>query len=361
MRHAGKTATRRANRSIRTCAALAVTLLAATQASPARAQSLKGINLAGAEFNSSKIPGRYGYDYIYPKVSEPPYYASTGMTVIRQPVLWERLQPSASGDLSPDELARLDTAIAVNRAAGLSTIIDIHNYGHFQGQLLDAGNATSADFADLWRRIATHYARQNDVLFGLMNEPQETDAAAWAATEQQAVDAIRKTDATNTILISGIGWDGAWTFIQKNADALASVNDPLGKTLIELHQYFDTDGSGTHSTCVAADSAVQRLTPATQWAIANGRKLFLGEFGVPNDSQCLADLDAVLGYIDQNASAWAGWTYWAAGPIWGHYALSAEPNSGQDSPQMTIMKTHLASPTATTQNRATQSAKQAAH
>jgi hypothetical protein len=51
-----------------------------------------GVNLAGAEFGS--VPGTYGVDYTYPTSSELDYYAAKGVTLIRLPFLWERMQPA---------------------------------------------------------------------------------------------------------------------------------------------------------------------------------------------------------------------------------------------------------------------------
>jgi endoglucanase len=31
------------------------------------------------------------------------------------------------------------------------------------------------------------------------------------------------------------------------------------------------------------------------------------------------------------------WTYWAGGPWWGNYALSAEPKNGVDAPIMAVL------------------------
>src|SRR5574340_181881 len=56
--------------------------------------ALKGINLAGAEFNGSKLPGVLNKDYVYPKEAEFDYFASIGANVIRLPFRWERIQPS---------------------------------------------------------------------------------------------------------------------------------------------------------------------------------------------------------------------------------------------------------------------------
>ena len=69
-----------------------------------------GVNLAGAEFGSN-VPGSFGTDYTYPTHAEIDYYASKGLTVIRLPFLWERLQRSEFGALDPTELSRLDDVV----------------------------------------------------------------------------------------------------------------------------------------------------------------------------------------------------------------------------------------------------------
>ena len=59
---------------------------------------LLGVNLAGAEFGSN-VPGTFGTDYTYPTHAEIDYYASKGMSVIRLPFLWERVQHTKNGAL----------------------------------------------------------------------------------------------------------------------------------------------------------------------------------------------------------------------------------------------------------------------
>jgi endoglucanase len=66
---------------------------------------LLGVNLAGAEFGWN-VPGVFGTDYTYPTHTEIDYYAAKGMSVVRLPFLWERLQHSENGPLDGAELAR---------------------------------------------------------------------------------------------------------------------------------------------------------------------------------------------------------------------------------------------------------------
>jgi hypothetical protein len=46
-----------------------------------------------------------------------------------------------------------------------------------------------------------------------------------------------------------------------------------------MHQYLDSDGSGTSPTCVSPTIGAERLQAATQWLQQNNLKGFLGELG----------------------------------------------------------------------------------
>ena len=46
-----------------------------------------------------------------------------------------------------------------------------------------------------------------------------------------------------------------------------------------MHQYLDSDGSGTSPTCVSSTIGAERLANATQWLQDNNLRGFLGEIG----------------------------------------------------------------------------------
>ena len=46
-----------------------------------------------------------------------------------------------------------------------------------------------------------------------------------------------------------------------------------------MHQYLDSDGSGTSDICVSSDIGAQRLADATAWLQQYNLKGFLGEIG----------------------------------------------------------------------------------
>jgi endoglucanase len=323
-------------------AALAAPLAAATCGHDV---ALKGVSLAGAEFNGNKLPGVLYKDYVYPKETEFDYFASVGANVIRLPFRWERIQPSLEGELDAAELHNLETTVAMAKSRGMCVILDVHNYGTYRGKAVGTTEVPVQAFINLWTQLAAKFSDTSAVVFGLMNEPFKLSTEQWAGTAQQTVDAIRKTGAGNLILVSGARWSGVheWQKLKSgasNANAFAHFEDPLKRTWIEVHQYADPNYSGTGQTCVPAANFKKMFDNITRWAKANDQQLFLGEFGAPANRACLDALDAMLAQMEDE-SVWRGWTYWAAGSWMGRYPLSVQPKNGRDAPQMGILKRYF--------------------
>lgn len=94
-----------------------------------------------------------------------------------------------------------------------------------------------------------------------------------------------------------------------------------------MHQYLDSDGSGTNGTCVSPTIGAERLVSATNWLKNNGIRGFLGEFGGGANADCISAIQGMLCSMQQSG-VWIGALWWAAGPWWGDYFLSIEPPSG---------------------------------
>jgi endoglucanase len=308
-------------------------------------QSLRGVNLAGADFGEDELPGVYDQSYTYPTPDEVDYFVGKGMNVFRVPFRWERLQPELGGDFDPDEQARLQAIVEYATAQGASVLVDPHNYARYAGALIGEGPSVQ-EFAGFWARLAQLFSENPRVLFGLMNEPHDVAAEDWLAAANAAVAAIRDAGATNLILVPGTNWTGAeswsddWGF-GRNAEVMQGLVDPADHFLFEVHQYLDADSSGSGSECVSEAIGEQRLTEFTGWLRSHSYRGFLGEFGAPATPTCLAALDNTLSHVDANADVWAGWTYWAAGPWWDDYSFSVEPAGGVDKPQMSVLSAHL--------------------
>jgi len=340
--------------------ALAISALAGCAAEPAAAiptkpigapvLTLRGVSLSSAEWGSA-IPGVFGQDYIYPTHDEVDYFVGKGMTILRIPFLWERLQLALNGPLDDAELGRLDDIVNYAAAAGANVLLDPHNYAAYDGNVIGYGGVTAAAFADFWGKLADHFKALPQAYFGLMNEPhsvtgQTLKTADWVAAANGAIQAIRATGATNTIMVSGNGYDTAsgWNdnwYGTPNAHELLSIVDPLDKVVFEAHQYMDSDGSGTHPTCVSATVGSSRLSAFTGWLRSSKKHGFLGEFGAGTDATCLSAIDDMLKHVEAYDDVYVGWTWWAAGPWWGPYFSSVEPDGGKDKPQMGVLSNHL--------------------
>ena len=305
---------------------------------------LLGVNLAGAEFGSQNDPGVYGRDYIYPSHSEIDYYANAGMSVIRLPFLWERLQTSLNGPLDASQLAHIDDVVNYANSKGIKVILDAHDYGSYQGSLIGSAAVPDSAFADFWGKVAGHFAGDSNVMFDLMNEPHAQTATQWLDATNAAIAEIREAGATSQeVLVSGTYSDGAWRWVKTDNAAVigTGVQDPSHNFAFDVHQYLDSNGSGTHATVVSDTVGVERLAAITNWAEATGNHLFLGEVGVGGDQTSVAALDNMLTYMQSHGDVWQGATYWAGGPWWGNYMYSIEPVNGVDKPQMDVLQNHL--------------------
>jgi len=304
-----------------------------------------GINLATGSFAAEKIPGRYGFDYVYPDRATAAPFLAAGMTAVRVPVIWERLQPQAGGPLDEAEMGHLDASLR-DMDGFRHIILDVHNYGDFHRQHVTDTPELTAAFADLWSKLATRYRGQPNIAFGLMNEPHDIPAPAWRRAADAAVAAVRRTGARNLILVPGTEWTGARTWTEGgNAAAFAGFRDPGNNFAFEMHLYLDADGSGTSPDCVSETVGVERVRAATAWLRANRYRGFLGEFGSGQSPTCLAGLDRLVGFVAVNSDAWIGWTYWAGGAWWGDYFMSAQPGpNGKPKPQLQALARHLPPP-----------------
>lgn len=83
-----------------------------------------------------------------------------------------------------------------------------------------------------------------------------------------------------------------------------------------MHQYLDSDGSGTSPTCVSGTIGRERLAAATAWLKQYNLKGFLGELGAGSNAQCISAVKGALCSL-QESGVWVGFAWWSAGPWWG--------------------------------------------
>ena len=323
-----------------------VTSAAASSIEPAFA---RGINLSGAELNEDRKPAVYGRDYVYPPVHELDYYASKGFTVVRLPYCWERLQPSLFGKLDDIELGRIKDFVVAARERNMRVILSPHNFGRYylggKATLIGTEGVPIEAFADFSQKVAAAFAGDDAIYaLSLMNEPHDS-RGLWKQTAQAGLNAIRTADNGRLVLAPGDQWSGAWSWRRYNDDFL--LDDAANHIMYEAHQYFDYDHSGTYRfrytlNGVSPERGVQWVRPFAEWLTRHRVRGIITEFGVPNDDQRWLELtQRVLAYLAQQNIPW---TYWAGGPWWGNYRLSAEPKGGADAPIMSVLTKDYAGP-----------------
>ncbi|MCF3642668.1 glycoside hydrolase family 5 protein, partial [Rhizobium sp. TRM95111] len=174
---------------------LAAAIAGHALSAPARGADmcLRGINLAGAEFGT--LPGRYDTDYIYPSERTIRYFAERGFNAVRLPFRWERLQPRLMSGFDKAERTRLADTVTRLKAAGMTVVLDPHNYARYRDEQIGSASVPDAAFADFWRRLAEDYGGDPKVQFGLMNEPYDVPADQWLASANAAIAAIRAAGA----------------------------------------------------------------------------------------------------------------------------------------------------------------------
>lgn len=289
----------------------------------------KGVNLSGAEYaGCAKTGVRYGYDYIYANTADVDAFLALGMNTFRLPFCWERLQSALMGSLDAAELSRIDALVKHITGAGAYVVLDLHNYARYRDTVLTAsGTVTAEKLANVWQQLATHYRDNNKVIFGLMNEPHDITSEFWLGAVNTTIAGIRGTGAKNLILVPGVAWTGAhsWTstsYGTPNSVSMLKLVDSENNFAYEVHQYLDSDSSGTSSSCVDASIGANRITAFSNWARANHVRGFLGEFSGGRNDTCYSAIANLLTAITNDPAVWAGWTYWSAGAWQSNYMFN---------------------------------------
>jgi endoglucanase len=303
-----------------------------TQLTASASQSTIGINVTGAEYSYMPFVSANDLDYL----------RSQGITLIRLPIAWERMQPTLNGPLDQQYLTGLETVLSNAAARGMQVIVDVHNYGRYNlSYAAEAAanngivsvntavpNATlpanlavigspalpNSAFANFWGQLAgALQGRPGLAYYDLMNEPYNMGGSnVWPQAAQAAVNAIRAVDMNTKILVEGTQWSSAYWWPYDNGNL--HVVDPANKLLYEAHLYFN-NGQGGYSGTYAQMGAypnigVDNLQPFLNWLKANNAQGFIGEFGAPgNDPQWIPVMKNFMAALQANGISGTYWNY----------------------------------------------------
>ena len=279
--------------------------------------------------------------------------------IFRLPVAWQYLQDTLGAPLNTANLGTYDKLVQACLQTGAFCIIDIHNYARWDGNIIgQSGGPTNDQFADLWSQLGKKYAPSGRVIMGLMNEPHDSmyrfcffiapniadpslptvpDISAWATAVQGAVTAIRKAGATdNMILLPGTSYTSAGAFVSDGSAAalngVKDVDNTVSKLIFDVHNYFDSDGSGTTAGCTS-NKISDGFQPLVSFLKSNNRQALVSELGGgSSDASCLTNICAALDFLNENSDVYLGWVGWSAGSFQSSYVLSLDPSGGTDVP-----------------------------
>jgi endoglucanase len=304
---------------------------------------LVGVNLSGAGFGPSVVPGTHGTNYTYPAESYYKKYADLGMPLVRLPFLWERIQPKLGTPLNTVELARLKQSLDFAQKHNVKVILDLHNYYRYFGKLIGSNEVPISSFAAVWKQIVQEVVSHPAVEgYGLMNEPHSTNGL-WPQAALAAAQAIRTVDSKRWIYVAGDRWSSAFHWPYYNTQLITNpwMRDPKNNLVYEAHMYVDKDFSGNYFDKTEQFDpmiGVNRVKPFVEWLKQNKLRGYIGEHGVPDFSpSAIVATDNLMTYLRQNCIPS---TYWAAGPWWGEYALSLDVTSGKHRPQLPVLQKH---------------------
>lgn len=221
-------------------------------------------------------------------------------------------------NLDPQWLKTLDWIIEKGLEAKLMVILDMHEYT----AMADDPVAKKKMFLALWKQLAPRYKNQpNEVLFEILNEPnQKLTVDLWNVYLAEAVKIIRETNPNRTLIIGPGNWNGI-----ESLNTLVLPKDDKN-IIVTVHFYHpmpfthqgapwskenkDLSGIKWLGTPEEKQLIESKLKIAADWSEANGRPIYLGEFGAYDK----ADMDSRVrytSYVSRTAEKFGfSWAYW---------------------------------------------------
>lgn len=250
--------------------------------------------------------------------------ADAGFNSVRIPVRWSaHAAESAPYSIDKAFLARVDWAVNQALSRKLVAIINIHHYD----EIFSSPEEHKARFLALWKQLAEHYRDFPETLyFEILNEPHDKlSNELWNPYAAETIEIIRKSNPSRAIIVG----PGQWN----NVSQLKNLKlPPKDKNLIATFHYylpfkFTHQGAswvggqsetwlGTKWTGSAEEkqAVIAHLDEALQWAKANDRPLFMGEFGAYSkaDMASRARWTSFLrSEAEQRNISWAYWEFCA--------------------------------------------------
>lgn len=332
-----------------------------------------GVNLSGLEFGKaiapSVIPNLSEADAKSPfsDLAEMKSFINMGVNTVRIPLSWGFLQldGAGQGDINKEYYnSYIKPLLQTLTTAHVYAMVDLHAYMRYsefgkaysgcgaEGPCPDGDKVLDPKaYQDVWTKLvalikADPGIDMNYIMLDLVNEPVDVDAETVFSIQAQVIKALRQQGYQGYILVEGTAWTGlhSWTssgnaaaFSRENF-AKAGITD-LSKIIINVHQYLDSDYSGTKDQCSinlnSTGDGGYNLSEFAEYLQRNQMKAMITEFGAGKDeATCRTAMTGLLNFMKDhsaknNGYGFIGWTIWSAGHGWGDYKLRITPASYQ--------------------------------
>jgi endoglucanase len=251
-----------------------------------------------------------------------------GFNSVRLPVaFYLHTAADAPYAIDPGFMARVDWAINQALSRGLVVVLDNHH---------DVGMENRPDdslprLAAVWTQLAERYRDYPETLyFELLNEPSGAlNDDEWTKDAAVLLSAVRKADPKRTVVIGPAYWNSL-----DHLGALALPEDDRN-IIVTVHYYvpmrFTHQGAswipgadkwkGTTWTGDEAEQATldRDFDKAAQWAVANRRPLYLGEFGAFQAADMESRARWTRAVADAARRRGMSFAYWEFGSSFGAY------------------------------------------
>lgn len=356
------------------------------------AWEMVGANLSGLEFSKMidpvVVPNLSAEDASgkFSDLADTEAFLKSGMNTMRIPLSWDYLQLDGpgKGEINTDYYqSYVKPLLETLTSTHVYTIIDLHaymRYSKFGKEYSGCGGdgkcpdgtlvLDAAAYQDIWGKL--YQLLKNDpkidmnyILLDLVNEPVGVPDDAVFTIQAQVIKYLRQQGYQGYILVEGNAWSGlhSWTttswpsndgkttytnasLFTRDNFVKAGITD-LSKIIINVHQYLDSDYSGTHDQCQANLTTTGmngfNLNAFVDYLQQNRLKAIVTEFGSGRDrNSCDPAFTAFLNYLKDHSAknkddGFIGWTIWSTGHGWGDYNLRVTPTSYQ----MNVLKKYL--------------------
>jgi endoglucanase len=259
-----------------------------------------------------------------------PRIKAAGFASVRIPVRWaDYTATEAPYAIEPAFLDKVEHLVKAALKADLQVVLNVH---HFDALDLDPVGQRPR-FAAIWKQLATRFAGYPDALqFELSNEPHgKHTAAEWNANLLVALKEIRPAHPERAVHVGSVQWNQIATLKdlrlpKEDRHLIAHIhyyspfhfthkNASWVKGSKEWKDGDTWDGTEAEKAAILKDLAIAR-----DWAKAEGRPVFLGEFGACSTNPNLPARVRWTRFVRESAEAhgftWAYWEYQAGFGVW---------------------------------------------